>query len=202
MSQEPDFYILDDDGKPETSSSHADHGATASVEHAKHAVVSTDRSEYLKFFGIIAGLMVAATLMSGLTGFSWEEWMRWFMGGFFIVFGSFKLIGLENFVIAFRGYDLIAKKYRPYPYVYPFIEIVLGICYALNIGPIPRDIITIALMSVGAYSVTKALAHKSGQIQCACLGNIIRLPLTTVSLVENIGMAFLALLMLLANLFL
>lgn len=203
-SDEPDFYVLDDDDNPHTPAPSArDHAhQTLAIDHSKHVAVSSDKKEYFKFAGVLIFLALAASLMSGLYGFSFEEWMRWFMGGFFIVFGSFKLIGLEMFVIAFRGYDIIAKKYRPYTYVYPFIEIFLGICYALNIGPVPRDIFTIVLMVVGAYGVLKALEHKDKQFQCACLGNIIRLPLTTVSLIENLGMAFMAFIMLLATLFL
>lgn len=201
MTQEPDFVVLHDDGStevPEVHSSHQTH--TDLSKPVKHVPVKSDRAEYLKFGGILLFLAVAGVLMSSLSGFNGEEWMRWFMGGFFIVFGSFKLIGLEMFVIAFRGYDLIAKKYRPYPYIYPFIEIVLGVCYVLNIGPLPRDIITIAIMSVSAVGVTKELAHKS-HIPCACLGNIIRLPLTTVSLIENITMGAMALVMLLTTIF-
>jgi hypothetical protein len=194
MNDEPDFYINSDE-EPAPAAPTPD-----SPVHDHVLAVETSRKEYMKFFGIILFLAAAGTLMSTLSGFNWEEWMRWFMGGFFIVFGSFKLIGLEMFVIAFRGYDLIAKKYRPYPYVYPFIEIFLGILYILNLLAIPRDIVAIVVMTISAIGVTKAIAHKS-HIQCACLGTIIRLPLTTVSLVENLTMGVMALIMLLTTLF-
>lgn len=197
MHDEPDFYIDNDeitdklDDKP-IEQSH--------VDHSKHVEVETSRKEYMKLFGILLFLALAGVAMSTLSGFNWEEWMRWFMGGFFIVFGSFKLIGMEMFVIAFRGYDPIAKRLRPYAYIYPFIEIFLGIFYILNMATIFRDVSTIIVMSISGYGVFKAISHHE-QIKCACLGNIIKLPLTTVSLIENLTMAVMALIMLLTTLF-
>ncbi len=193
MNDEPDFYINSDEpGKPKQ---------TEHSEHHEHMVApESSRKEYLKFGGIILFLLFAGFGMSTLSGFHWEEWMRWFMGGFFIIFGSFKLIGLENFVVVFRDYDILAKKFRPYPYIYPFIEILLGMFYVLNMASIVRDIFTIALMLVGAYGVYQALQRRD-HIKCACLGNIIKLPLTTVSLIENLTMAAMALIMLLTTLF-
>jgi hypothetical protein len=195
MHDEPDIYINNDD---EPSVSHTPEPA---AHEAVHHIVETSRKEYMKFFGILLFLVLAGLVMSGLTGFNWEEWMRWFMGGFFIVFGGFKLIGYEMFVLSFKSYDLIAKKHKVYAYVYPFIEVFLGMLYALNILPVPRDLVTIALMTVGAFGVTKAIAHKNA-VQCACLGNVIKLPLTTVSLIENLTMAAMAFIMLLTAFFL
>lgn len=196
MNEEPDFYI-DSDEKPSKPTP-----IQVSDDHkAHHAdMVESSRKEYIKFGGVILLLLLAATLMSGLTAFNIEEWSRWFMGGFFIVFGSFKLINYEMFVLAFSGYDILAKKNKIYAYVYPFIELLLGIFYVLNFLAVPRDIFTIIIMGIGAAGVIKAIMHKS-HIQCACLGTIIRLPLTTVSAVENITMATMAFIMLLTNLF-
>lgn len=197
MNDEPDFYINheDDPDQPQPApQQHPDH-----VAHHADAV-SSERKEYYKFFGILLFLALAAIAMSSLSGFNWEEWMRWFMGGFFIVFGSFKLIGIENFVIAFRGYDIIGSRLRPYAYLYPFIEILLGIFYTLNMLSIGRDTLTIVIMVIGAFGVSKAI-NRHEKIQCACLGTIIKLPLTTVSLIENLAMATMALIMLLTTLF-
>ena len=190
MNNDPEFYINinNDDQKP----------APQLVNHELHGVVESSKKEYMKFFAIIFGLFLAATLTSSLTGLNWEEWMRWFMGGFFIVFGGFKLIGYENFVIAFRDYDILAKRHKIYAYIYPFIELFLGVIYVLNLFSPARDVFTVIIMSIGAFGVAKAIMHRS-HIQCACLGNIIRLPLTTVSLVENLVMASMAFIMLLAR---
>lgn len=196
MHEEPDFYIHNDDETPAPTVTQPD-----THHDVAHAVVESSRKEYLKFCGILLFLALAGLVMSTLSGFNWEEWMRWFMGGFFIIFGGFKLIGYEMFILTFRGYDLIAKKHKVYAYIYPFIEVLLGGLYVLNLLPIPRDLVTIILMTVGTVGVAKAIAHKSA-IQCACLGNIIKLPLTTVSLIEDLTMAVMAFIMLLATLFL
>lgn len=193
MHDEPDFIINNDDQPIPPVAPTPDH-------HQHAAIVETSRKEYMKLAGIIVFLFLSASLMSALTNFNVEEWLRWFMGGFFIIFGSFKLIGYEMFVLAFPSYDIIAKKHKLYAYVYPFIELFLGVLYVLNLMIIPRDIFTLIIMSVSAVGVAKSVMHRD-HIQCACLGNIIRLPLTTVSLIENITMVVMALVMLLTSLF-
>lgn len=126
--------------------------------------------------------------------------MRWFMGGFFLVFGSFKLIGYEMFVHMFPRYDIIGRRYKLYNYLYPFIEISLGVAYVLDVAPLLRDTVTLLIMSVGAYGVAKGLAQRGTSFHCACLGGVIKLPLSTVTLVEDIVMAVMAGLMILAML--
>src|SRR5690606_29058660 len=93
--------------------------------HAPHIVVPAESSqrEYLKLGGILLLIVICATVMSTVLGFDWQEWMRWFMGGFFVIFGSFKLIGYEMFIMMFPTYDPIAKRFPLYNYFYPFIEL-------------------------------------------------------------------------------
>jgi len=164
-----------------------------------HAHMKTDSSkkEYFKLFGIFFILAAAATLMSTTVEFHWTDWMRWFMGGFFLVFGSFKLIGYEMFVKMFPQYDVIGRRYKLYNYLYPFIEISLGVAYILDMAPLLRDSVTLTIMLVGAYGVSKGLARR-GSFHCACLGGVIKLPLSTVTLLEDLIMAVMAALMILA----
>lgn len=152
--------------------------------------------EYKKLAAVFVVLIIAATVASTVVGFRLEEWMRWFMGGFFIVFGGFKMIGYEMFIFMFPSYDILGRKFRLYTYLYPFIEVSLGILYILDLlGPI-RDVVTLFIMTIGAIGVFKTLATK-GQIRCACLGNVIKLPLSTVTLLEDLSMAAMALIMIL-----
>lgn len=125
----------------------------------------------------------------------WQEFLRYFMGVFFVVFASFKFVGYSMFAMMFAGYDVVAKRFKPYAYAYPFIELVLGIMYLDNSAPFARDIITVVVMGVGTIGVVQELQKRSG-IHCACLGNVIKLPLSTVSLVEDVGMGLMALAML------
>ena len=168
-------------------------------DHSHHEMVESEntKKEYYKFAGIIGVIFVCASIMSTVVGFDWAEWMRWFMGGFLIFFGSFKLIGYEMFIVMFPMYDPIGKKFKYYTWVYPFIEIFLGALYCLNLAAVPRDIITLGIFSVGAYGILKNLPRGGQVVRCACLGNIIKLPLSTVTLVEDVSMAVMAFVMLL-----
>ncbi|MBC7766920.1 hypothetical protein H7Y21_02930 [Arenimonas sp.] len=116
------------------------------------------------------------------------------MAFFFLVFGLFKLNNLKGFAKAYAMYDVIAMKSKSYAIAYPFIEIVLGLMYIFAYGGVYRDIFTFIIMSVSGYGVWKALQAKE-EIQCACLGTVFKVPMTKVTLSENLFMAFMALYM-------
>lgn len=182
--------------RPQTN----DEETTKTAVAHKSAMVEAEstKKEYYKFGGIIVLIALCATTMSVVVGFDWQEWMRWFMGGFFVFFGSFKLIGYEMFILMFPQYDPIAKRFKLYNYSYPFIELMLGFLYCANLLPVFRDVVTVTLLSVGAWGVLKSLP-RGETVRCACLGNVIKLPLSTVTLVEDVTMASMGLIMLISN---
>lgn len=110
--------------------------------------------------------------------------MDHFMAGFFIFFSFFKLLDLEKFAEAFATYDVIAKRSHAYALAYPFIELALGITFALGVFSFAANLLTFAMMAVGSYGVWLVL-KRQGTIQCACLGTIFNLPMTKVTLFEN-----------------
>ncbi len=146
--------------------------------------------EYAKFAAIIVGILILSWVYSHYTGGGAENFMRGFMGAFFIVFGMFKLLDLPGFVMSYIGYDLIASRWTGWAKIYPFIEIGLGVGYLF--GSMYLDWATLILMLVGAAGVLRQLARGS-KIKCACLGTYVKLPLTTVSLTEDLVMAAMAL---------
>ena len=150
-------------------------------------------TEIAKFIGVIAGIVIVSVLLRVTFD---GNFLNYFMGVFFAVFASFKLAGYQMFKEMFAGYDVIAKRSTIYTALYPFIELSLGIAYLFNVAPGPRDVITFIIMAVSSIGVFQELKRRRG-IHCACLGNIIKLPLSTVSLVENVGMGLMALAMLL-----
>jgi hypothetical protein len=153
--------------------------------------------EYLKFALVIAGITAIAWTLTVTYGpQTWVGGLRWFMGTFFVVFAAFKLVGYGMFAAMFAGYDVIAKRTEAYAYAYPFIELSLGILYLLSLVPTARDLLTLLIMGIGTIGVAQEIRKRSG-IHCACLGNVIKLPLSTVSLVEDVGMGLMALAMLL-----
>lgn len=174
---------------------HHDHS-----NHKAHKVIlpADTKKEYRKLYAVLGLVVFCATAMSLVLGFDWQEWMRWFMAGFFVIFGSFKLIGYEGFVAGFPTYDLLGKRFKLYTYTYPFIELFLGFLFAADLLPVFRNIVTLIIMLVGAYSITKAMASNR-DIACVCLGDVIKLPLSTISLVEDGLMAAMAAIMLIAH---
>lgn len=126
---------------------------------------------------------VSSSLMSNV-----EVFMASFMGGFFIVFGAFKLLDLKGFAHGFSTYDLVAKQLPEYGYVYPFIELSLGFMFLLHNELAFVSAITLLIASIGVLSVWLRLRKKE-TIQCVCLGTVFDLPLTNVTLFENLIMA-------------
>jgi copper chaperone CopZ len=124
-----------------------------------------------------------------------HAFMNDFMAGFFLVFSFFKLLDLRGFAGAYRGYDLLAKGWKPWAYIYPFAELALGVAYLVEWRPAIANSITLVLMLIGAVGVLRALLRKDA-IRCACLGTALNLPMTTVTLVEDLGMAAMAAVML------
>jgi hypothetical protein len=115
-----------------------------------------------------------------------------FMGAFFLVFGTFKVIKWHHFAQAYSTYDILAQRSSIYAYAYPLIEITLGIAYLLRLYPLLTNSITFILMVISSIGVALEL-FKGHEIMCACLGTVFTIPMTYVTLAEDIlmaGMAF------------
>jgi hypothetical protein len=146
---------------------------------------------------IITGLIIVFTIGMSFYrgGWNYKDAMLDFMAGFFLVFGFFKIINLPEFVEAYSMYDIIAQRSRFYAYIYPFIEIVLGIAYMLRYKLFLANVITVIIMVIGSMGVAIELS-KGRQIVCACLGAVFKLPMTYVTLSEDLIMGAMALYML------
>jgi cation transport ATPase len=123
--------------------------------------------------------------------FNVMHWMQHFMAGFFLVFSFFKLLNIKGFAESYAMYDVVAKPFPVWGYVYPFIELVLGIAYLINFNSLITNTVTLVIMSIGIIGVLKSVLNKS-KIKCACLGAIFNLPMSTVTIIEDalmIGMS-------------
>ncbi len=117
---------------------------------------------------------------------------EWFIGMSMIVLSLLKLQNVETFATMFLNYDLLAKRWVPYSYVYPFAEGVAGILMvagALNWLSVP---IALFIGTVGAVSVFKAVYIDKRELKCACVGGSSNVPLGFVSLTENLMMVAMA----------
>ena len=126
---------------------------------------------------------------------NWSEWMRHFMAGFFIVFAFFKLLNLKGFADSYKMYDIIAARWSAWGYIYPFVELTLGVLYLINLAPLATNISTAIILGVSSIGVIKSNLDKK-KIRCACLGDVFNLPMSTVTIVEDLTMVGMAVFML------
>lgn len=147
---------------------------------------------------ILIGLFLTgiSSLVTWQSAGNWSDWMAIFMGGFFLVFSFFKFLDIEGFVNSYRGYDLLARRWSAYGYIYPFLELGLGIGWCIAGESTEVAAATVGLMGFSAVGVIQAVAKKQ-TIQCACLGTVFNLPMTTVTIVEDLLMVGMAMWMLL-----
>jgi hypothetical protein len=148
----------------------------------------------------LTALAACAKQVSYAEGWRWMSWMHDFMGFFLVVFSMFKLFDLEGFADGFQMYDLLAKPVRAYAFLYPFIELALGLGYLGHWQPKLIYSATVIVMTFGVLGVIRALIKRL-DIECACLGTVLSVPLSTVAMIEDLGMAVMAAVMLLIEVF-
>lgn len=127
--------------------------------------------------------------------FSFALWMRHFMASFFIVFSFFKLLNISGFAKSYAMYDLLAAKWPTWGYIYPFVELALGVAYLINFNSTITNLTTILILGFGSLGVIKSNMSKR-KIKCACLGDVFDLPMSVVTIIENVTMVVMAALML------
>lgn len=128
--------------------------------------------------------ILTALIQIPFTQFNYMQWMRHFMAGFFLVFSFFKLLNLKGFAESYAMYDIVAKQWNGFGYVYAFIELALGISYLINFNPFITNTVTLIVMAISIIGVLKSVINKQ-KIQCACLGTVFNLPMSTVTVIED-----------------
>ena len=134
------------------------------------------------------------------TNFQLDSFMYDFMGLFYIVFSFFKFLDYKNFPSTFSMYDPIAKIFPLYGWMYPFIETILGLFFLLRIQLFISLCVTITILGITTIGVTRSLMNKSN-IQCACLGTALKLPMTKATFIENFIMIIMAVWMIINSIY-
>ena len=129
-------------------------------------------------------LLVTTLLQTQNTKFDFMQAMRHFMSGFFLIFSFFKLLNLKGFAESYVMYDVLAKQIPVWAYLYVFIELGLGVAFLINFNPIVTNTITVGVMSISIIGVLQSVLNKK-KIQCACLGAVFNLPMSTVTIIED-----------------
>ena len=140
---------------------------------------------------ILGASVLVQTGLGTAVDISAMQTMRYFMAGFFIVFSFFKLLDIPAFAMAYSSYDLLAARWQGWGYVYPFVELALGVAYLVNFNPLLTNWVTVIVMGFSAIGVIRAVMNKT-RIQCACLGTVFKLPMSTVTIIEDVGMVAMA----------
>ena len=81
-------------------------------------------------------------------------------------------------------YDVVAKKIKVWGYIYPFVELALGLAFISNYYPVFTNWATIVIMSASIVGVLESVLNKK-KIKCACLGAVFNLPMSTVTIIED-----------------
>ena len=165
-----------------------------------HTAVTGEQTSWLATYKPV---LLIGVFITGITllietsngAFNRENWMQNFMAGFFLVFSFFKLLDLKGFAESYSTYDIIAKKWMSWGYVYAFIELLLGVAYLIRFNPFITNAVTFVVMTISIIGVLQTVLNKR-KIRCACLGAVFNLPMSTITIIEDglmIAMSALAL---------
>ena len=118
-----------------------------------------------------------------------KELMPRTMGTIFLVLGLLKLTDLQSFSKIFAKYDIVAKRVPVYGYLYPFLEIMIGLSLFVKDYRIPAYKTILVLMTIGLLGIFKIMVSKKGStLRCGCMGSLFHVPLSYVTISENIVM--------------
>lgn len=158
-----------------------------SAQH--HSELAEHTKSWLATYKPILLIFSYITLITLLIQFSNDQfdvmqWMRHFMAGFFLVFSFFKLLQLRGFAESYIMYDVLAKRFPAWAYIYALTELTLGIAFLINFNPLVTNSVTFVVMSISIIGVLQSVLNKK-KIQCACLGAVFNLPMSTVTIIED-----------------
>lgn len=143
------------------------------------------------YFPVVAVFAVSALLVAAThypfsaPSLTFEQILMQFVGISMVLLGLLKLQNLQGFVNGFLGYDLLAKRYVPYAFIYPFAEVVGGLLMISNSLPALSIPLMLFIGGIGGVSVVKAVYIDQRELKCACVGGDSNVPLGFVSFLEN-----------------
>ena len=140
---------------------------------------------YKPLLTVVAYILLGTAISQMSAGrLDWMLAMNTFMGGFFLAFSFFKMLDVPAFADSYSMYDVVAKRWKFWGYAYPFVELALGVAYFTHFAPVWTNAATLVVMSVSIIGVIQSRLNKR-QIQCACLGVVFNLPMSSVTIIED-----------------
>jgi glutaredoxin len=156
---------------------------------------ATSYRPIIALFSITALLALAASMAAYGTPFTWQA-LQWFGAFSMATLALLKLQDVERFSTMFLNYDLLARRWVRYGYIYPFAEGLAGVLMAAGVLRWLSIPVALFIGGIGAASVFKAVYIDKRELKCACVGGSSNVPLGFVSLTENLGMIAMAVWML------
>ena len=153
--------------------------------------IKASKIQQLKPLFIILGYIFIASILLNYKNWNLTNAMLDFMGLFYIIFSFFKILDIKGFSMSFRMYDPLAKQAPIYGYIYPFIEVLLGMMFLIRFEVNIALILTVIVLGITTIGVTQTLINKRS-IKCACLGTTLNLPMTEATFIENALMIIMA----------
>ncbi len=150
--------------------------------------VEEKKSSLTPLYVLLGGIVGVSLILTYF--FLMNTFMMYLMGVWFLAFGLLKFYDLHGFVEAFSQYDLIAKKWKIYGYLFPCIEIILWLVYVFNTNMILMTEMNIIALSVSLIGMMSAhsVVRWGRPIACACMWTKWKLPMTKVTVIENLVM--------------
>ena len=153
--------------------------------------IKASKIKQLKPLFIILVYIFIASILLNYKNWNSSNAMLDFMGLFYIIFSFFKILDIKGFSMSFRMYDPLAKQAPIYGYIYPFIEVILGMMFLIRFEVNTALILTVIVLGITTIGVTQTLISKRS-IKCACLGTTLNLPMTEATFIENALMIIMA----------
>lgn len=153
-------------------------------------------ANYWPLLALIITSLLGAAAIFYQAGHEAYEYMHYFMGIFLLFFSLLKLFDPIKFAQGFSMYDILAKRIKVYGYIYPLIELLLALLYLSFACKDLTYWATVVIFSVSGIGVIIAL-RKGLDLRCACMGSVLKVPLSTVTLTEDISMIIMSIALLL-----
>jgi glutaredoxin len=153
---------------------------------------ATSYTPVVALFTMTALMALATSLAAFGTPFTGRA-AEWFISFSMCVLALLKLQNVEAFSTMFLNYDLLARRWVRYSYIYPFAEGAAGVLMIAGVLPWLSIPLALFIGTVGAISVFYAVYIQKRELKCACVGGSSNVPLGFVSLTENLMMAGMAL---------
>ena len=173
-------------------------GHTELRKHFGQKVLEPGDTTYKPVLAIFAVGFLLAVAVGVLTNWSMGYGMvlPHFISITMVLLALMKLRDVEGFSTMFLNYDVLAKRWVPYGYIYPYAELTAGLLMFAGVLSVVSIPLALFIGGIGAWSVFKAVYIEKRELKCACVGGDTNVPLGFVSLTENIMMVGMAIWML------